>query len=152
MKRVAGNDGAAQPSLATGVTVTFSSLVGFMGNPANVFRVTGPLGPVGLNAALAQDATGARTVVTLTFTGSDIVNGSLADGRYTLTIDGNSIVDASRAAVDGDVDATNLTAFAGTLDRQSGQAGYLPFFDYDGNGFVGVIDMLQFALRLGREV
>src|SRR5262249_46363349 len=144
---------------------------------ADAFHVTGPHGPVGLNVALAQDATGTRTVATLTFTGSGIVNGSLADGRYTLTIDGDSIVDASGAAVDGDgdgtaggdaeaaffrlfgdsdgdgdVDRTDLRAFAGTLGRRSDEAGYLPFFDYDGNGFVGVIDTLQFARRLGRRV
>src|SRR5262245_11892354 len=100
VKSVVGNDGAAQRSLVMSVMMTF------MGNPANAFHGTGPLGPVGLNMALTQDATGTRTVVTLTFTGSGIVNGSLADGRYTLTIDGDSIVDASGAPVGGDGDGT----------------------------------------------
>src|SRR5262249_29957984 len=47
VKSVVGNDGAAQRSLVRSVTVTF------MGNPANAFHGTGPLGPVGLNMALA---------------------------------------------------------------------------------------------------
>lgn len=171
------NDGAAQRSLVTSVTVTFSTRVSFASNPAAAFQLTGPRGLVPVSLALSTDAAGTRTVARLTFSGTGIVNGSLADGRYSLVIDGDQISDAGGVAVDGDndgtaggdartaffrlygdsdgdgdVDRTDVAAMLNTLGRRAGQAGFLSYLDFDGNGVVGVADALRFALRVGRRV
>ncbi len=55
---------------------------------------------VGLN--VAASVVGGRTVAVLTFTGTDIIGGSLADGNYTLTIRGDRIHDELGRELDGD--------------------------------------------------
>src|SRR5262249_40189713 len=47
-----------------------------------------------------------RTVVVLTFTGADIIGGSLADGNYTLTVRGDRVHDRFGRELDGDGDGT----------------------------------------------
>jgi hypothetical protein len=104
VQRVVIDDGSGQRSKVTHVTVTFSTVVHFQGNPADAFRLIGPHGRVRLRADVSLDEDGLRTVVRLTFRGVGVRHGSLADGRYTLTIDGDRIADMSGVAVDGDGD------------------------------------------------
>src|SRR5207253_806127 len=83
------NNGAAQRSRVTSVTVTFNTVVTFAGSPASAFRLTrtGPGAPA--DVTLAVDLTGGtalQTVARLTFSGSLTEFGSLSDGNYALTV------------------------------------------------------------------
>lgn len=98
------NDDSAQRSRVTSLTVTFSTVVRFLGAPADAFRLHGPRGSVGLRVETFLDETGMQTLARLTFAGRGLRHGSLPDGRYTLTIDGDRIVDDSGQAADGDGD------------------------------------------------
>lgn len=125
------NDGDAQRSLVTSVTVTFSAAVTLPANPADAFPLAGPNGPVGLNGVVSLDSQG-RTVVRFTFTGPGIVNGSLANGSYRLTVRGDLIHDGRGQAVDGDANGTPGGDAVSDFFRRYG--------DLDGNGLVeGVV-------------
>src|SRR5262249_35768325 len=114
------NDGAA--ARVTSMTVTFSSVVRFLGNPADAFRLLGPRGDVQLVAAVSTAEDNGQTFVRLTF--PDARNGSLAEGKYTLRIDGDQIVDAAGQAVDANGDGmpggVALDAFFRLFDDTDG--------------------------------
>ena len=103
---------------------------------------------------------------------SDLVGGALPDGHYTLTIDGSKIKDAlgQAADVDGDgfaggtlgtsfqtlfgdlngdgiVDASEVVASAHANGAHSGDADYLWFLDYDGDGVINGRDHREVARR-----
>ena len=112
----------------------------------------------------------------LTFTGPDIIGGSLADGSYTLTIrsdlvhdrwgreldgDGNGSAGGDRvdnffrlfgdSDGDGDVDRLDRDLFLAAFGKSVGDAGYLWFFDFDGDGDVDGRDNGQFNRRFGQH-
>jgi hypothetical protein len=101
----------------------------------------------------------------------------LADGNYMLTIRGDHIRDMVGREVDGDgdgngggdrtngfhrlfgdsdgdrdVDLTDLGRFLSTLGRQTGDLGYLSYFDVNADNRIGVIDVVAFARRLGTHL
>jgi hypothetical protein len=111
-------------------------------------------------------------VAVLTFAGAEFVGGSLADGTYTLTVRadrvhdrfgreldgdadgsaGGNLVDGFHrlfgdADGDGDADQADLGVMLGTFRQTQGDAGFLWFLDYDGNGAVSGPDMAQFNQR-----
>jgi hypothetical protein len=171
------NDGSAQRSRVTSVTVTFNSQVTFAGAVASAFTLsrTGG-GAVGFTATAS--VINGVTVVTLSgFTGTEAESGSLRDGRYTLTALASQI-SVGGVALDGDddsnaggnftfgdaqglfrlfgdingdrqVDIADLTALAGSFGLSSGQAGYVAAFDFNGDGLVDIADLTQFAKRFG---
>jgi len=54
---------------------------------------------------------------------------------------------------DGDTDTTDLAVFRNALNKHQGDAGYLAWFDFDGNGIIDtLVDYAQFRLRLGKKV
>ena len=88
-------------------------------------------------------ATSGKTVAVLTFTGSECVSGSLADGRYTLTVRSDSVHDRWGRELDGDGDGV-----AGGIRS----VGFFRLFgDFDGDGDVDGLDNGQFNCRLGRD-
>src|SRR5581483_1102325 len=95
VRSVVVNDGSAQRSLVTSVTVTFSTQVD-LGPGAFTLaqtvsgRSSDVTGLVQVATALTADG---RTVATLTFAGAWTVAGSLGDGRYTLTIHSDRVTD-----------------------------------------------------------
>ena len=116
-----------------------------------------------------------RTVAVLTFTGSGIIGGSLADGNYTLTIRGDHIRDEVGRELDGDrdgngggdrvdaffrlfgdsdgdrdVDGLDRDLFRSAFGTSAGDAGYLWYFDFDGDGDVDGRDNGQFNRRFGQ--
>jgi hypothetical protein len=124
---------------------------------------------------VAQAVVDGHSVDVLTFSGAGIIGGSLADGRYTLTIHGDRVHDEFGQALDGagtgvaGSDATDtffrlfgdsdgdghvglddLRSFLSTLGKRAGDPGYLGYFDYDGDGRVDFGDLLQLLRRLGR--
>src|SRR4029078_7232640 len=103
--RVAGvavNDGAAQRSMVNSVTVTFDGEVSVNAGTFELSRQDGSL--VALSVALS--VVDGRTVAVLTFSGSDLVAGSLADGSYTLTVRGDLVHDHWGRDLDGDGDGS----------------------------------------------
>jgi hypothetical protein len=87
-----------------------------------------------------------QTVITATFTGNNVIGGSLPDGGYTLTVNGadihNPVGRQGTNYVDrfyrlfGDVGGTDtVNGQDYSLMRQAVQSGnYLPALDFDGNG------------------
>jgi arylsulfatase A-like enzyme len=173
VETVVVNDGSDQRSVVKSLTVTFDRAVTFDPGAFGLRRQDGTA--VGLN--VAASVVGGRTVVVLTFTGSGVVGGSLADGNYTLTIRGDHIRDGVGRELDGDrdgngggdrsdtlfrlygdrdgdrdVDLHDLGQFLGTLGRRAGDPGYQWYFDVNGDDRVGVIDLLAFARRLGTHL
>jgi hypothetical protein len=53
---------------------------------------------------------------------------------------------------DRDVDLRDLAQFLSTFGRRVGDAGYLAYLDYNGDGLVGVVDLVAFTRRLGRRL
>lgn len=163
----------------TSLTVTFSTVVRFLGSPTDAFRLVGPHGAFRLHAEAMLNASGTATVVRLIFADRRVTAVSLTDGPYTLTIDGDRIVDASGTAVDGDgdgaaggdtvekffrlygdsegdrdLDDDDLAVLVSKLSKQSGDEGYLSYFDINGNDRIDRKDKRQvlakFALVPGQ--
>jgi hypothetical protein len=167
------NDGSAQRSLVTSITVTFSTVVHLDPGAFQLVRQGG--GAVHLS--VTEAVVGGRTVDTITFVGAGIIGGSLADGQYTLTIRGNRIHDDFGQALDGAgtglegsnssdtffrlfgdadgdgvIDFEDLRQFASTFGKSAGDPGYLVYFDYYGTGTVDFGDFIQLLRRIGERV
>jgi hypothetical protein len=79
---------------------------------------------------------GGQTQITLTFDGASLQAGSLADGHYTLSIDGSQIIDSNNQQADA--------AGNGTLGSTR-NVSFLRFFgDTNGDGFVDANDYLTY--------
>lgn len=177
VEQVVINGGAAQRSRVTSVTVTFNTVVRFRSRPVLAFSFVGPRGAVGRKAVVSLDVTGTKTIVTLTFGGSKVSRGSVTDGRYRLTIDGDQIFNAAGTAVDGDgngvaggdavsaffrlygdsdgdadVDAVDQAAFTSTFLKRSTDPGYLAYFDLNGNRIIDNKERSVFLRWLGKRV
>jgi uncharacterized delta-60 repeat protein len=171
------NDGSAQRSRVTSLTIRFSGQVTFSGSPDQAFTLTrNGGGAVSFTATVSVQNGG--TVVTLDhFTGPDTEFGSLADGRYTLTAIASQI-SAGGQALDGDADGTaggnfvlgdaqglfryfgdvngdqavngfDLGFFRNAFGTQTGDANYLSYFDLNGDGVINGFDLGQFRTRFG---
>ncbi len=110
---------------------------------------------VGLKGAL--DGTG--KVLTQTFTGSGIIGGSRADGRYTLTYSGITVLSSSRPCrLFGDlygtasVNAADYTAFMAAMSSRKGISNYSVYFDYNEDGIIVNADETAFMQRLGTSI
>lgn len=171
------NDGAAQRSRVTSLTVTFDRPVAFVGQVAHAFTLIRDGGkPVTFSAT--SNVVNGVTVVTLTnFSGASTEFGSLADGRYTLKalagqihvggmlLDGNgdgapgddyTFGDAQGlyrryADINGDrrVDGADVVAFVSTYGLFPGNAGFITAFDFNGDGRIDGTDFGQLVLRYG---
>jgi hypothetical protein len=165
------NDGTIQRSMVTSVTITFDGPVTLDPGAFELRTAQGQL--IGMNVAPSLD--NGKTVALLTFTGTEFIGGSLADGQYTLTIravrvqdrwgrelDGNSdgvaggnrLVGISRlfgdSDGDGDVDGLDRDLFRSALTKSVGEAGYVWYFDFDNDGDVDGHDNGMFNRRFGQ--
>lgn len=172
IESVVVNDGSAQRSMVNSLTVTFDRVVTFDVGAFGLQRPDG--GAVGLN--VGTTVVDGRTVAVLTFTGSGIIGGSLADGNYALTIRGDHIRDLVGREVDGDRDGNGggdrIDAFfrlfgdsdgdrdLDWLDRDLfrsafgtsvGDTSYRWFLDFDGDGDVDGLDNGKFNRRFGQH-
>lgn len=164
------NDGSAQRSMINSLTITFDS-DGPVSLDAGAFQLSRQDGS-SVELTVAASLVNGQTVAVLTFAGSDIVGGSLADGSYTLTVradqvhdrwgreldgDGDGSAGGDRANGfhrlfgdsdgDGDTDHADLDVILSTFLKSRGDAGFLWYFDYDADGEVDGPDMAQFNLR-----
>ncbi len=164
------NRGQAQRSMVTRLDVTFTGVIPTV--DASAFALT-QAGGANVGLAVTSAVVGGKTVVTVTFTGPGVVAGSLADGNYTLAIDGAKLFDADgvRADADGDglaggagstslfrlfgdsdgdrdVDNTDFARLRTVLLNPSLYASYA-YFDFDGDGVIGAADRAAFDARRG---
>jgi hypothetical protein len=165
------NDGSVQRSKVNSLTVTFADTVTLDPGAFQLSRQEDG-GLVGLN--VATSVVNGRTVAVLTFTGSDIIGGSLPDGHYTLTIHGDLVRDGLGERLDGAgdgvvgsdrsdaffrlfgdadgngrVDLADVLSFLRSFGKRAGEAGYLWYFDYNGDGRIGFGDLVQLLDRIG---
>ena len=82
------------------LTLTFSGLVTFDSGAFQLVKQGGGTEGVLVSTSVVNG----DTVAVLTFTGSDIIGGSLGDGRYTLTLVASKVHDQYGQALDGDRD------------------------------------------------
>lgn len=166
------NPGEVQRSRVTSLSVSFDQPVEFNGQPAAAFQLQRQSD--GQTVGVAAAAFG--NTVTLSFTGGPVEFGSLATGRYTLTInanqvfnsngpldgDGNGTPGGNYVLVgtpanglfrlfgdgdgDGDVDAGDFAAFRGAFGGPSA------VFDCDGDGDTDAADFAAFRGRFGSSV
>jgi hypothetical protein len=173
VESVVVNDGSAQRSMVNSLTVTFNRVVTIDPRAFELRRQDGSL--VGLT--ILTSVVDGRTVAALTFTGADVVGGSLADGNYTLSVrgdrvhdrwgreldgDGNGLPSGDRTDAffrlygdsdgDGDVDRLDRDRFRSALHTTAGEPGYLWYFDFDGDGDVDSRDRGQFGRRFGTHL
>jgi hypothetical protein len=168
VESVSVNGGAAQRSRVTQVTVTFDADVdpGPLATAFALSRVSdgATVGTIAVTTALVAG----RTVATLTFSGANVESGSLADGRWTLSVDPAKVVRRGAAMAagfafglhrlfgdsegDGDVDVLDLARFRQSYGKSAGQPGYAADFDSEGDGDVDVLDLSRFRQRYGRTI
>lgn len=156
-------DGSAQRSMVRSVTVVFDRVVNLLPG-AFELALAGGIAP---NVGVWTSTANGRTTATLTFGGTGVMAGSLADGVYTLRLVASKVVDAANASnfmaadrvetfhrlfgdVDGDrdVDSTDYVAFRLAFLATP----VFTSFDVDGNGAVDSLDFRQFSLRFGRRL
>ncbi len=163
------NGGAAQRSRVTSVTVAFDSVVTFSGSPVSAFslkRQSDNALPL-LSAAVTN---GAVTSVTLTFlAGPAVESASLADGRYTLSVDGSQVSVAGVFGENfvmvgdptqgpklfrffGDITGDGAVAANDFIQFRLALGGSNPDFDFDNDGAVAASDFIQFRLRFGGSI
>ncbi len=166
------NDGSRQRSMITSITITFDSVVTLTDGGVQLRHKKHSFVDLCLNTSTVNG----KTVVDVTFTGNNIVGGSLADGRYKLVINGNRIFnefgDPIDADGDGDPGGKHVTnffrlfgdstgngrvgkkdakAFDAAFGTSAGQSGFLWFFDYDANGVIDKTDRKEFNRRRHRD-
>ena len=162
------NDGSAQRSMVTSLTIRFTTLVSL---PDSVFRLVNKADHVPVPLNVAWDNSTCRTAATLTFSGAGIVGGSLADGNYVLTIDleqdgfgaGSDYEFGANEADkffrffgdsdgDRDVDNTDYFRLRGSLNQTAASSKYLGFFDFDRDNDVDGSDQSQFLARYRKRL
>jgi hypothetical protein len=173
VRRVTVNDGLPQRSRVTSMQVEFTGPVELAPDAITVRDQRGRVIPASVSVGMSGGVSTAR----LGFSGRGIVAGSLADGRYTLTIDGAKVVDptGSNQTIDADgdgvigdlktqdvrrlfgdrngdgrVDQIDAQQFRAAYRKRAGDAAYVAEFDYNGNGVIGQGDLEQFVRRYRR--
>jgi len=150
------NDGNIQRSMVDSITVHFSKPITYDDATAFSFVRQGGGVTFATNIATSDNQT-----FVFTFTGASIINHSLADGIYTLTIDHNKIHSASGVNLaadyvknfhrlfgdadgDGDTDSLDQIAVRNSLSQP-----YKWYFDFDGNSAVDSSDYSAARARAG---
>jgi hypothetical protein len=164
---VAVNDGHAQRSKVSSLTVTFDRPVTL---DAGAFTLAGRNGAgAGTSLASANPSGDGRTFV-LTFGGAPVVGGSLADGVYDLTVVASKVHAADAPATtmaadhafefhrlfgdangDGDADNGDAVQMGRTYNLTAADAGFLWYWDYNGDGDVDNGDVVQVRPRRALE-
>jgi hypothetical protein len=94
------NDGSAQRSIVNSLTVNFDRIVTIDPSAFELQLQDG----AEVNLNVAASVVDGHTVAVLTFSGPDVLGGSLPDGSYTLIIRGDRIRDQLGQELDGDRD------------------------------------------------
>jgi subtilase family serine protease len=164
------NDGSAQRSEVTSVTVTFNTPVDFANSDPNAAFTLTRSDNTTVSFVAHASVVGGQTVVVLdTFGGTASENGSLADGRYTLTALAAQISASGQPMatdytfsdaqglfrmfgdVNGDqvVNGFDFGFFKNAFGTQTGDPTYLNYLDFNGDGVINGLDFGQFRNRFG---
>ena len=175
------DDGTAQRSMIRSVTVLLNGTIPSANIAAGAFTLTQTSGPsIGTYTASVAGVTtpaAGQTAIKLTFSGSTVVAGSVADGRYTLAIDGSKLTNSTGQLTDalgngsagsvrtatfsrlyGDVDGdagvsiNDFNVFAAAFGTVSPAAAFVSGLDYDGDNGISINDFNQFATRFGTTI
>jgi hypothetical protein len=103
------NEGDTTGSQVSSITFHFSDLVTLDASAFTLLRSDGT--PVGL--VLTTSVVNGKTVAVLTFTGSDLIDGALPDGSYTIVAHGNAIHNSQGQALGGAFTGDNAADFFG---------------------------------------
>ncbi len=152
------DDGTAQRSMVRSLTLTFASSIA-----ATLSSVMANLSlkraSDGLSVGLTGTLNSTGTVLTLKFTGSSIIGGSLADGRYTLSYGGATLLSSTQLwRLFGDlygtasVNAADYTAFMAAMSSRVGMSNYSVYFDYNADGIIVNADETAFMQRYGTSI
>ena len=158
------DDGNVQRSMVRSLTLTFATTITSGQITTILSQLSLTRASDGLSVGLAATLVDA-THLKVTFTGSSIIGGSLADGRYTLSYGGVTVLAAgSKGQTDetqylwrlfGDlygtasVNAADATAFMAAMNSRKGMSNYSVYFDYDENGIIVNTDQTAFNQRKG---
>jgi hypothetical protein len=155
------DDGTGQRSMVRSVTLRFNRAL----SAQDVQAVLGQLslsrqaGLGGLTLSLTGTLDASGTALTLHFAGTSVAGGSLEDGRYTLRYGGSVVLDPSHlfrlfgdVNGDGQVDASDQSAFLAAYRSRNGMANYHSYFDYNGDGMVDSTDYYQFLAHLNHKL
>jgi hypothetical protein len=160
------DDGTAQRSMVRSITLTFGQVLP-ASQLATVMASLSLTRSDSLSVGLQGTLDSSGTVLTVTFTGSSIMGGSLADGRYNLTYNGTCLLSAGGSGQTGAgilyrlfgdlngnamVTAADKTAFLKALNSKKGQSSYCVYLDYDANGTIVNNDLAAFNLRYGTTI
>ncbi len=133
------DDGTSQRSMVRKILVYLSGTVTAGNITAGAFAVTQTSGTPTVFSTSVFAITALPnnvTAVELHFSGSGVVGGSLADGRYAVTIDGSKITDS----LGSHVDAAGVGTAGSSVSKN-----FLRFFgDSNGDGIVDATDYLNF--------
>ena len=152
------DDGTAQRSMVRSVTLAFGSTITSGQIPQilaqmSLKRVSDSLS-VGLAATLVDS-----THLKVTFTGSSIIGGSLADGRYNLVYNGATVLNSTQLwRLFGDlygtasVNAADKTAFMAAMSSRKGMSNYSTYLDYQEDGVIVNADQTAFNQRNGTSI
>jgi hypothetical protein len=157
------NGGAAQRSMVTKLSVTFSEPVVLSAGVFTLLNRAGNIVPaITVNAV---NTSGDQLTWDITFTVGGIAGASLPDGAYRLLTTAADVHDLAGNAMSADyrqrfwrlfgdsngdrqVDRTDLIAF-----RQALASGtYISYFDFDGSGTLALADYAQLRRRLVRPL
>jgi hypothetical protein len=167
------NDGSVQRSRVTSLQVTFAGIATFATTqPGQAFTLMQGTTAIPFQVTNIDYSSGATVVTLSNFTGALTQFGSLADGRYTLTVL-SSQVSINGLALDGDgdgtpggnrvfqfhryygdvngdehVDIADFGIFSSTFNLHTGQAGFLAYLDYNNDGTIDIADFGQFSIRI----
>jgi hypothetical protein len=157
------NGGAAQRSMVTSVTLTFSHAVTLGSN-----AITIALHPSSVNGSTSgtlptltsSSADGGITWI-VTFSGNGVIGGSIANGMYDLTVNAAQLKDSSFQSLsanvttsflrlfgdingDGTVNATDYRAVLAAYLTSTGQGAYNAAFDCNADGTINATDYRAF--------
>jgi hypothetical protein len=149
VESVVVNDGSAQRSSVTSLTVTLSDLVAIDAGAFEVLRkgVNGGLVTVAMSSWFHQ---GDKTIARLTFSGALTEYNSLQDGEYQLTVRGDKIHNlVTGVALDGDGDGqAGGNRLFGTL---AADKFFRKFGDADGDRDVDNLDFARFRNAMNKH-
>jgi hypothetical protein len=177
-------DGTTQRSIVDQIDISFDGVVTF--DTAGFVleqRVGGAFQAIPaseLTISAIDVGTSSASLVRLTFSGSSVLGGSLADGNYRLTLQ-SSLIQSNGADLDGDDDGTaggdfvrgeletddffrlygdadgngfvnifETNRFRQTIGSSTGGASFDARYDSDGNGFINIFDTNRFRQQIGK--
>ncbi|XZE55493.1 peptidoglycan DD-metalloendopeptidase family protein [Planctomycetaceae bacterium SH139] len=133
------NDGGDQRSRVDSLSITFSDEVE-VGESA--FEVIERQSGNSVDLNVTTELIGGQTVATLVFLGGQVEHGSLVDGNYQLTINGDAIIGSHLQSLDGDGDGLRGGDYV--FGDEAADAFFRHFGDVNGDRTVNFVDFLAF--------